>query len=221
MADAFVKICGLSTPDTLDAALDAGAAMVGLVYFPRSPRHVDLDTMAALAQRARGRAQVVVLAVNPDDAQLRALSTRVRPDWFQLHGQEDAGTIEAVRARYGRPILKAVGIAGAADVERANALARVADRVLLDAKPPSDATRPGGLGTAFDWNLLRTLDRTRSFMLSGGLDPANVGLAMAATGLRAVDVSSGVESAPGIKDPDRIAAFIEAARAAARLDDAG
>ena len=215
MSSTTVKICGLSTPDTLDAALDAGAEMVGFVCFPKSPRHIDLSTMIALAEQARGRADIVVLTVNATDADLRTLNEAVKPDWWQLHGSEDADRIRAVQSRFGRPVMKAVGVGCADDVSAANALGQVADRLLLDAKPPKDATRPGGLGTPFDWSLLDALDRQRPFMLSGGLSPATVGDAIEATGADGVDVSSGVESAPGIKDVDLIRQFIAAAKTGA------
>ncbi|MEM6384237.1 MAG: phosphoribosylanthranilate isomerase [Pseudomonadota bacterium] len=207
-----VKICGLSTPETVTAALNAGADMVGFVYFPKSPRHIDLETMAALADQARSRSSIVVLTVNADHALMRSLVTRVRPDWVQMHGHEDAGRIEVVRARFGTKIMKAVGIGSESDVTLANSLGRVADRLLVDAKPAEDATRPGGLGEVFDWGLLDSLDRTQPFMLSGGLTAANVAQAIERTRAHGVDVSSGVESAPGIKDALAIEAFIKAAR---------
>lgn len=220
MQATIVKICGLKEPETLQAALDAGADLVGLVSFPRSPRHVELDAMAALAQQVRRhggqRAQIVVLSVDADDSLLRALDQAVQPDWWQFHGQEDSARIEAVRAMFGRPIIKAVGVSGAQDIQHANAMGAVADRLLLDAKPPKGATRPGGLGEVFDWSLLGTIDPALAFMLSGGLTPANVGEAISITGALAVDVSSGVESAPGIKDSGLIAQFIAAAKAAVR-----
>ena len=215
MSSTIVKICGLSTSDTLDAALDAGADMVGFVCFPKSPRYVDLSAMIALAEQARGRAEIVVLAVNATDADLRALNEAVKPDWWQLHGSEDTDRIRAVQSRFGRPVMKAVGVGNLDDVSAANAFDKVADRLLLDAKPPKDATRPGGLGTSFDWSLLDTFDRQQPFMLSGGLSPTTVGAAIQATGADGVDVSSGVERAPGIKDADLIRQFIAAAKVGA------
>lgn len=211
----LVKICGLSTPATLDAALDAGADLVGFVHFPKSPRHLGLEAGQALSARAKGRALRVALLVDPDDATLAAVIEAFDPDLLQLHGAESPERVAAIRARYGRPVMKALGIAEEADL---GALARyrtVADRLLLDAKPPKAAgSLPGGNGVAFDWRLVAGLDPDTSFMLSGGLNPDNVGTAIALTGARSVDVSSGVEVRPGEKDPVRIEAFVKAARAA-------
>jgi phosphoribosylanthranilate isomerase len=214
MTSLCIKICGLSDAATLETALEAGADMVGFVNFPKSPRHVALDKMAALADQARGRAQIVVLSVNAEDGELDALNAAVRPDWWQLHGAEDAARVQAVQARFGRPVMKALGVGTREDVVAAQAFFGVADRVLLDAKPPKDATRPGGLGQAFDWSLLDALEPDKSFMLSGGLTPDNVAQAVEATGAQGVDVSSGVESAPGQKDAALIKTFVAAARAA-------
>jgi phosphoribosylanthranilate isomerase len=212
MSDICIKICGLSEPDTLEAALTAGADMIGLVSFPKSPRHVDVDAMAQLAEQARGRAQIVILTVNADDALLAALNKKIHPDWWQFHGQEDTARIETVQARFGRPVMKAVGVGSREDAALANRFAMVADRLLLDAKPPKDATRPGGLGEVFDWTILQSLDPSVAFMLSGGLTPANVADALAQTHASGVDVSSGVESAPGVKDKALIEAFIATVR---------
>ncbi|WP_372425262.1 phosphoribosylanthranilate isomerase [Salinarimonas chemoclinalis] len=219
-APGLVKICGLKTPETLDAALAAGADMVGLVHFARSPRHVAIDDAAALALRARGRAEVVALVVDPDDDLLRALAERVRPDLLQLHGGETPERVAAVRERFGIPVMKAIGIAEEADLARVAPYAAVCDRLLFDAKPPKEPSAlPGGNGLAFDWRLVAAVDPGRPSMLSGGLTAHNVGAAIAATGMRAVDVSSGVETAPGLKDPIAIAAFGAAARAAWRAQD--
>lgn len=219
----LVKICGLKTPETLDAALAAGADMVGLVHFPQSPRHLDVAAAADLAERARGRATIVALVVDADDDLLAALAERVRPDLFQLHGKEPPERVAAIRERFGTPVMKAIGIAEEADLARVPPYAAVCDRLLFDAKPPKTADAlPGGNGLSFDWRLVAALDPGRPAMLSGGLTPDIVGAAIAATRLRAVDVSSGVESAPGVKDPIAIAAFVAAARAAWRtLDEAG
>ncbi|WP_046864062.1 phosphoribosylanthranilate isomerase [Microvirga massiliensis] len=210
--DGFVKICGLSTADALSAALEAGADMVGFVRFARSPRHIPLDIGHALSAAAAGRAQRVLLMVDPSDAELDEAVGAIGPDWVQLHGRESPERVAAIRAR-GRPVLKAVGIAGPEDIAWAQTYRAVADALLLDAKSPPGGL-PGGNGLAFDWRLLAGLDPAMKFMLSGGLDAGSVGEAIALTGARAVDVSSGVEARPGVKDPERIRAFVRAARAA-------
>lgn len=208
----LVKICGLSTEDTLAAALDAGAERVGFVFFPRSPRHLTLDRAAALAALARGRAAVVALTVDADDDALAAIVAAVGPDMLQLHGRETPERVAAVRARFGRPVIKALGVSTAADLAAVPACAAVADEILFDAKPPKGAVLPGGNGVSFDWRLIAALDLSVPFMLSGGLGPGNVGDALRLTRAPAVDVSSGVESAPGVKSSDLIAAFVRAAR---------
>jgi phosphoribosylanthranilate isomerase len=214
----IVKICGLSTPDTLEAALAGGADMVGFVFFPASPRHVGLDAAARLAAQVGGRAAKVALSVDADDAALEAVIAALRPDLLQLHGQEPAARVAAVRKTFGRPVIKALPVATAADLAAIAVYAPVADRLLFDARPPAGATRPGGLGRSFDWGLLEKLEIPVPFMLSGGLDPHNVADAVAQVRPGGVDVSSGVESRPGEKDPAKIRAFIRAARdAAARL----
>ncbi|WP_342166697.1 phosphoribosylanthranilate isomerase [Methylobacterium sp. SD21] len=207
-----IKICGLSTPETLDAALGAGADWVGFVRFARSPRHVELEAARVLSRQAKGRAGRVVLLVDPDDAALAAAIEAIAPDLIQLHGRESPERVAEIRAATGLPVMKALGIAGEADLAVIPTYAAVADRLLLDAKAPPGAALPGGNGVSFDWSLLAGADLPAGLMLSGGLGPENVAEALARTGLRAVDVSSGVESAPGIKDPARIAAFVTAAR---------
>ena len=207
-----IKICGLSTPEPLDAALGAGADWVGFVRYARSPRHVELEAARVLSRQAKGRAGRVVLLVDPDDAALAAAIEAIAPDLIQLHGRESPERVAEIRAATGLPVMKALGIAGAADLAAIPAYAAVADRLLLDAKAPPGAALPGGNGVSFDWSLLAGADLPAGLMLSGGLGPENVAEALARTGLRAVDVSSGVESAPGIKDPARIAAFVTAAR---------
>lgn len=214
-APVLVKICGLSTPETLEASLAAGADMIGLVHFPKSPRHVDLALGAALSRQARGRTARVALLVDPDDALIEAVIAALDPDWLQLHGAESPERVAQVKARTGRPVMKALGIATADDLARAASYAAIADRLLFDAKPAPGAILPGGNGHAFDWSLLAGAGRDHPFMLSGGLTPETVAEALAVTAAQAVDVSSGVESSPGRKDPDRIAAFVAAAKAAA------
>jgi phosphoribosylanthranilate isomerase len=216
-----IKICGLSTPETLEAALEAGADMVGLVFHPKSPRFVSDEAAARLAAQARGKATLVALVVDRDDARLDALHAAVTPDLWQLHGREDATRIAAIRDRFGVPVMKAVGWSTGEAGERgeAAAIAASADRLLIDAKPPQDAAYPGGHGRPFDWATLAALPPSLPFMLSGGLHPGNVADAIRTVralgcDLSGVDVSSGVESAPGVKDASKIRDFIAAARAA-------
>ncbi|GAC1334091.1 MAG: phosphoribosylanthranilate isomerase [Beijerinckiaceae bacterium] len=208
----LVKICGLSTPETLAAALDAGADMVGFVFFDKSPRNISPDRARELAPRVRGRAKKVALTVDADDAKLETIVDALSPDMLQLHGKETPERIQAIRGRFGIPVMKAIGIASRADLDKAGAYGDVVDTLLFDAKPAPEAAAPGGNGLAFDWAILKGLGIQAPWMLSGGLDAGNVSEALAATGARGVDVSSGVEIAPGIKDPARIAAFIAAVR---------
>ncbi len=211
-----VKICGLSTEETLDAALAAGADMVGFVFFRKSPRFVSTEIAARLADRARGRAEIAALTVDMDDSDLGAIVDAVAPDWLQLHGSESAERVADIRRRFKRRTMKAIGVRTKADLAAARTYEAVADLLMLDAKPPQDATRPGGNGLTFDWTLLKDAPLTVPYLLSGGLTPANVGEAIRITGTTGVDVSSGVETAPGRKDPALIRAFIVNARAAAR-----
>ena len=214
----IVKICGLSTPEALDVALDAGADMVGFVFFAPSPRHLALDTAQALGRRVGGRALKVALTVDADDVSLANAVEALRPDLLQLHGQESPERVAAVKARFKLPIMKVIAVETKDDLAAIAAYASVADRLLFDARAPREATRPGGLGKSFDWHLLENLDVKLPFMLSGGLDPGNVGAALRITRAPGVDVSSGVEHAPGKKHPDKIRAFMRAARdAEARL----
>ncbi|OYZ90771.1 MAG: N-(5'-phosphoribosyl)anthranilate isomerase [Rhizobiales bacterium 17-65-6] len=209
-----IKICGVNTPEALEAALAARADMVGFVSFARSPRHLSPAAMAALGAQVAGRARKVLLTVDASDAELEALVAALRPDLLQLHGEESPERVAQVRARFGVPVMKAISIRTAQDLAAVPAYAAVSDRLLFDAKPQPGAVLPGGNGIVFDWSLLRGLDPGRPVMLSGGLDPTNVAQAIASVPLDGVDVSSGVESAPGVKAPEKIAAFVEAARAA-------
>ena len=210
----IVKICGLSTPATLEAALAAGADMVGFVFFAKSPRCVGFDAARALGAQARGRAKIVALSVDADDDLISLIVETLSPDILQLHGRESPARVTEISARTGRPTMKAIGVAAPGDLAAAETYDGVADFLLIDAKPPSGAVLPGGNGLPFDWRLARDFAPRSPWLLSGGLDPANVAGAIALTGARGVDVSSGVESAPGVKDEGKIAAFVAAARAA-------
>ena len=209
----LVKICGLSTSETLAAALDVGADRVGFVFYPKSPRHVSIDRARTLAAMARGRAAIIALTVDAGDEMLDAIVAAIDPDMLQLHGRESPDRVAAIRTRFRRPVIKALGISTARDLATASEYAAVADELLFDAKPPAGAKLPGGNGVSFDWRILAALDLAVPFMLSGGLAPGTVGEAVRITRAPAVDVSSGVESAPGIKEPELIAAFVAAARA--------
>lgn len=209
----LVKICGLSTADTLDVALEAGADMVGFVFFPPSPRNISLDQARALGSRVQDRARKVANIVDADDAMLGRIVEALQPNLLQLHGHETPERVATVKQRFGLPVMKALAIETQADLVAIRSYAGVADRLLFDARPPRDATRPGGLGRTFDWHLLEGLKVSVPFMLSGGLEPANVADALRITRAPGLDVSSGVESAPGVKDVEKIRAFIRAARA--------
>jgi phosphoribosylanthranilate isomerase len=209
----LIKICGLSTPETLDVALDAGADMVGFVFFPPSPRNISLETARALGVRVKDRAKKVANVVDADDALLEQIVAALKPDMLQLHGHETPQRAAAIRESFGLPVMKALAIETKIDLAAIPPYTGVVDRLLFDARPPRDATRPGGLGKSFDWHLLEGLDLPVPYLLSGGLDSVNVAEALRITRAPGVDVSSGVESAPGVKDPDKIRAFIRAARA--------
>jgi phosphoribosylanthranilate isomerase len=211
-----IKICGLMTPEALDVALDAGADLVGFVFFPPSPRSLGFETARALGAHVRGRARKVALSVDADDHYLAASIEALKPDLLQLHGKETPERVVAVRTRFGIPVVKALPIETRADLSPIRLYANVADRLIFDARPPREATRPGGLGRAFDWTLLQGIDPGVPYMLSGGLDPTNVMEALRITHAPSVDVSSGVERSPGDKDPDKIRAFVRAVRAQER-----
>ncbi len=211
----LIKICGLKTPEALDVALEAGADLVGFVFFPPSPRHVGLQAARALGARVRGRALKVALSVDASDEELAASIDALEPDLLQLHGKETPERVITVRSRFGIPVMKALPIAERADLAPIRLYDKVADRLIFDARAELAATRPGGLGKSFDWRLLENLETGVPFMLSGGLDAGNVAEALRITAAPAVDVSSGVERAAGDKDLDKIRAFIVAARDAA------
>ena len=212
----IVKICGLSTPETLDVAVDAGADMVGFVFFPPSPRHLALKTARDLGKHVRRRAVKVALTVDADDATLADIVEALQPDILQLHGRETVARLRDVKQKFGLQVMKALAVETAADLASLPFYAAVADRILFDARAPKEATRPGGLGAVFDWHVLENLDLKLPFMVSGGLNAGNVAEAVRVTRAGGVDVSSGVERTPGIKDPEMIRAFLRAARAAER-----
>ncbi|MGH6855678.1 MAG: phosphoribosylanthranilate isomerase [Aestuariivirga sp.] len=210
-----VKICGLSTPETVDGAIAAGADFIGLVFFPKSPRNVSLAQAAALAERARGRTRIVALIVDAENAAIAEINRLVKPDMFQAHGNETPQRIASIAALTGKPVIKAIKVKDASDIAHASAFRDTAALLLYDARAPEmlkDAL-PGGNGLAFDWTLLGSA-ASGNFMLSGGLNPSNVAEAIRVTGAAIVDVSSGVESASGVKDLGLIRKFIEAAKAA-------
>tara|TARA_R110002124_G_scaffold252627_1_gene418019 strand:+ start:1412 stop:2041 length:630 start_codon:yes stop_codon:yes gene_type:complete len=207
----LVKICGLTTSETLDTALAGGAAFVGAVVYPKSPRHLEPLHAATLFDRARGRAKVVAVTVDADDARLTEIALILKPDLIQLHGRETPERAARVRELTGAGIIRALAVSSAADIEAAAAWEPVVDHLMFDARPPADAVLPGGVGASFDWTLLAGRSFARPWFLAGGLTPDNVAQAVAVTGAPMVDVSSGVESAPGVKDTLRIAAFLRAA----------
>jgi phosphoribosylanthranilate isomerase len=209
-----IKICGLMTPQALDVALDSGADMVGFVFFAPSPRNLGLELARTLGERVRGRAGKVALTVNANNDTLGSIVDALKPDMLQLHGKEAPERVAVVRSRFGLPVMKALPIAERGDLSPIREYAQVADRLIFDARAPQEATRPGGLGKPFDWTLLSGIDPGVPFMLSGGLDANNVAQALRITRAPGVDVSSGVERAPGEKDPDMIRTFIRAARVA-------
>ena len=208
----IVKICGLSTRETLDVALDAGADMVGFVFFPPSPRHLSLETARELGNRAKRRATKVALTVDADDATLANIVEALAPDILQLHGKETVARLRDIRQKFGLQLMKVIAVETSADLASLPGYAAVADRILFDARAPRGATRPGGLGAVFDWHVLENLDLKLPFMVSGGLNAGNVAEAVRVTRAGGVDVSSGVERAPGIKDPEMIRNFVRAAR---------
>ncbi len=207
-----VKICGLKTEAALEAALAGGADYVGLVFFPPSPRNVAPAAAKALADKARGRARIVALMVDPDDALIDAVMASADPDLIQLHGEETPERVAEIHRRWRRPVMKAIKVETAADARAAGDYRGAADLILFDARAPAESTRPGGNGAPFDWRALAGIGDKGGFVLSGGLTPDNVAEAIRVTGAAIVDVSSGVESRPGEKDPDLIRRFLDAAK---------
>lgn len=216
MSPATAKICGLSTPEAIAAAVAGGASHVGFVFFEKSPRNLRPELAARLAEPLRGRSPVKVAAlmVEPSDAEVAEVVRVLQPDLIQLHGRESAERTAAIRALAARPVIKAVGVRDASDVAAALKYEQAADHLMFDAKPPEGADRPGGHGAAFDWTLLDGLSLKRPWFLAGGLDPWNVAEAVRLSRAPIVDVSSGVERGPGVKDPHLITAFLDAVRRA-------
>lgn len=214
MTDA--KICGIKTPEALEAAIAGGARWIGLVLYEKSPRNMPIDTAAALADMARGRVSVVVLLVDPGDDRISDVMHRVGPDLIQLHGDESPERVAAIRSTFSIRVIKAVGVRTEADVKAALAYAQpgIADLLLFDAKPPNGADMPGGHGIPFDWTILSAVPVDMPYMLAGGLTPGNVRDAILKTGAPAVDVSSGVETSPGEKSPELIQSFLQAVKTA-------
>ncbi|SFG42573.1 phosphoribosylanthranilate isomerase [Palleronia marisminoris] len=204
------KICGITDPADVPAALLAGASYLGFVFFPKSPRNLDLPSAAAMAGAVPPGIMKVALVVDPSDAALDLLTDKVPIDMLQLHGSELPERVREIKTRTGLPVMKAIGVAGPEDLPRIDEYAEVADQLLIDAKPPRDTELPGGNGLSFDWTLIAGRHWARPWMLAGGLTPENVAEAVRVTGAPQVDVSSGVERAPGVKDPDKIAAFGQA-----------
>jgi phosphoribosylanthranilate isomerase len=207
-----VKICGITSPDAIDAAVAAGASYGGLVFHPNSPRNLSVDQASVLSERMRGRLKIVALIADRDDAQIQALVTAVRPDFLQLHGAESARRTAYIRGKFGVPVIKALAVAEPSDLAAAAEYESTADMLMFDARPPKGAQRGGGHGAAFDWKILNGRTFSKPWFLAGGLDPDNVAHALELSGAAMVDVSSGVESAPGVKDPARIAQFINATK---------
>ncbi len=207
-----VKICGLTTPDTLDAALDHGAAFVGAVVFPKSPRHIGVLHAATLFERARARAKIVAVTVDADDALLTEIALILKPDLVQLHGSETPEQAVNARRMTGAGIIKALPVSTPADLEAAVLWEDVTDHLMFDARPPEGSDLPGGVGARFDWTMMQGRTYRHPWFLAGGLSPQNAAQAAAISGAPMLDVSSGVESAPGVKDSARIAAFLDAVR---------
>jgi len=210
----IVKICGLKTPEAVDAAVNAGADMMGFMFFGPSPRNLDTTTAAELMARVSDSVTKVALTVDADDALLADIVENTSAQLLQLHGSESPGHVTALKARFGLPVMKMLPVSIAADLAAAKDYEGVADRLLFDAKPPKDATRPGGNALAFDWKVLQGFTSLLPWMLAGGLTAENVAAAIRISGATEVDVSSGVEDAPGVKNTDKIRAFIAAAKSA-------
>ena len=207
-----VKICGINSVESADAAVRAGADFTGLVFHPKSARALNMEQARALSDRMKGRTRIVALMVEPDDAALKAVVATAKPDFIQLHGKESVARISDIRSMTGLPVIKVLSVAEASDLAAASQYEAVADMLMFDAKAPENATREGGHGVAFDWQLLNGRTFSRPWLLAGGLNAENVARAVSISGAPGVDVSSGVETSPGVKNPEMIRTFIENAR---------
>jgi phosphoribosylanthranilate isomerase len=215
-----IKICGLKTDEAVAAALDEGASHIGFIFFPKSPRNIDPQTAGRLRRAAEGKAKAVAVTVNADDAILDVIVAEMKPDMLQLHGEESPTRVSEVKHRYGLPVIKALALRERRDLDAITPYIGIADGFLFDAKPPKGSELPGGNGVAFDWLILASLDASIDYMLSGGLNAGNIGDALKATNARGIDISSGVESAPGVKDVSLIREFFRVVRAAKSADAA-
>lgn len=207
-----VKICGINSVETADAAMRAGADFAGLMFHPQSPRRLDTDLARRLSDRMKGRVRLVAVLVDPDDAALQTVIAAAKPDFIQLHGKESVARVSDIHSATGLPVIKVLAVAEASDLAAASQYESVADMLMFDAKAPAGAVREGGHGTAFDWQLLKGRRFSRPWLLAGGLNAENVARAVSSSGAPGVDVSSGVETAPGVKNPEMIRTFIENAR---------
>ncbi len=211
-----IKICGLKTPEAVKRAVDRGATHIGFIFFPKSPRNIEPDIAGKLADPVRGQVKVVAVTVDADNDELDEIVDLLKPDVLQLHGSETPERVLTVKAIYGLPVIKAFAIREAEDLEKIDPYIGIVDRFLFDAKPPKGSDLPGGNGVSFDWTLMQSLDEGVNYMLSGGLNKDNIAEAMLISGAPGIDVSSGVESAPGVKDLAMIDAFFDAVRQAGR-----
>jgi phosphoribosylanthranilate isomerase len=218
--DLDIKICGLKTDDAVAAALDCGASHIGFIFFAKSPRNIAPAEADRLRRAAIGRAKAVAVTVDADDATLDAIVTAMKPDLLQLHGHETVERVAEVKTRFGLPVVKAFALRERDDLDQTKRYSGIADMFLFDAKPPKGSELPGGNGVSFDWQLLSALDGQVPYMLSGGLNAGNIGAALQATNARGIDISSGVESAPGVKDVSLIKEFFQAVRAAQNVNAA-
>jgi phosphoribosylanthranilate isomerase len=215
-----IKICGLKTDEAVAAALDGGASYIGFIFFPKSPRNIDPIEAGRLRRAATSRAKAVAITVDADDATLDAIVAAMKPDMLQLHGNESVARVAEVKARYGLPVMKAFSLRERSDLDQITPYIGVADRFLFDAKPPKGSVLPGGNGVSFDWQVLSNLDASIDYMLSGGLNAGNIGQALEATSPSGIDISSGVESVPGVKDVSLIKELFRAVGAARRANAA-